>query len=77
MIHYHPLWSFQTRIPTISDIHANWTYSKINTTKLGSLLSSERESINGHEANDEKEGNDEHPRGVVVCKERVVKSDDI
>jgi hypothetical protein len=50
------------------------TYSKINTTKLGSLLSFERKSIDGHQTNDEKEGIDEHPRGVVVCKERVVRS---
>jgi hypothetical protein len=54
------------------------TYSKINTTKLSSLLSFERESIDGHQANDEKEGIDEHFDGVVdMCKERVVKSDDI
>jgi hypothetical protein len=50
------------------------TYSKINTTKLGSLLSFERESIDGHQTNDENEGIDEHSRGVVVCKERVIKS---
>jgi hypothetical protein len=36
------------------------TYSKIDTTKFRSLLSFERESINGHQANDEKEGVDQH-----------------
>ena len=77
MIHYHPRWSFQTRIPTISVIHANGTYSKIDTAELSSLLSFERESIDGHQANDENEGIDEHSIGVVVCKERVIKSGDI
>jgi hypothetical protein len=53
------------------------TYSKIDTTELSSLLSFERESIDGHQTNDEKEGIDEHSRGVVVCKERLIKSGDI
>jgi hypothetical protein len=51
------------------------TYSKIDTTEFSSLLSFERESINGHQANDEKEGIDEH-FWVVMCKERLIKSGD-
>lgn len=51
------------------------TYGEIDTTKFISLLPFEGKSINGHQANDEKEGTDEHFRGVVgMCKECVVKS---
>jgi len=50
------------------------TYSEINTTKLSSLLSFEGKSIDGHQANDEKEGIDEHFSGVLMCKECIVKS---
>jgi hypothetical protein len=54
------------------------TYSKIDTTKFRSLLSFVGKSINGHRANDEKEGIDEHFGGVVgICKESVVKSGDM
>jgi hypothetical protein len=77
MIHFHLRWSFQTRIPTLSHNIENGTYSKIDTTKFSSLLSFERESIDSHQANDEQEGVEEHLRGVVMCKERVVKSGDI
>jgi hypothetical protein len=66
MTHFHLRWSFQTRIPTISHDMGNGTYSKIDTTKFSSLLSFEGKSINGHQANDEKEGIDEHFRGVVM-----------
>jgi hypothetical protein len=77
MSHFHLRWSFQTRIPTISLDTGHGTYSKIDTTKFRSLLPFEGESIDGHQANDEKEGIEEHFRGVVMCKERVVKSGDI
>jgi hypothetical protein len=44
------------------------TYSKINTTELSSLLSFERESIDGHQTNDKKEGIDEHFRSCGYVK---------
>jgi hypothetical protein len=47
------------------------TYSKIDTTKFSSLLSFERESIDGHQANDEKEGVNQHFGGELWCVKNV------
>ena len=41
-------------------MHSNVTYSEIDTAEFSSLLSFKGKSINGHQANDEEEGVDEH-----------------